>query len=246
MTAMKAHWPHAFTMTMAIMLCTWSIETPAAIVTSDCASINRFCTLDELVGGGSMRINDQVFANWSADDEYTVAPVDMSLVSVIPLDDQALNPGFQLVTNGAMRVTGFDYIDINLAFYVSVVSGASPIVGSSLELSALEFGAGNVGGIVAVSSDVITANGIDVLGEQDVLEIVSLPSLLSDSIDFASQTALLVQTNILITGENLPDTVALGSFMQRFRQTALPEPPLLPLLGLTLLLLWRRRHRSPL
>jgi hypothetical protein len=240
---MKSPWSHAVALAIAITSLIWSGAAPAAVVTSGCASANQFCTLDELVRGASMVINDQRFDNWSADDASTVAPVDSLLIRIIPLDDQPLKPGFELFANGALRTTGFDQIDLTLAFRVSVDDGASPIIGSSLELSVFEFDAGNFGGMVAVASDVLAANGSDVLGEQNVLAILSL-DVGPDSVAYAAQASVLVETNILVTGDDPLDTVALDRFTQRFSQRAsqVPEPPALALLGLVLLGLWRTRR----
>lgn len=243
---MKNSLVHAFAIGMAIVSWTYSSESSAAIVTSGCASANQFCTVDELVRGASMMVNDKLFENWSADDASTAAPVDLSLIRVIPLDDQALNPGVEFLSNGALVTHGLEQIDLDLTFRVSVVGGAARIVGSALELSAFEFSAGNVGGIVAVSSDALTANGLAVLGEQDVFAIHSLDALLFDSIAHLSQAAILVEANILVTGDDSVDTVALNSFTQRFAQRAvqIPEPPTLPILGLALIGLWRMNRRT--
>ncbi|NMQ28365.1 PEP-CTERM sorting domain-containing protein [Candidatus Accumulibacter phosphatis] len=251
---MKSPWSHAFAIATAIVSWAWPSAAPAAVITHLCASTNQFCTLEELVQRGHLNdppyleINGTRFYDWSIDDQSTVAPVDISLIKVMPLDDQVLKPGFELVANGVLQTRGADQIDINLAFLISVGDGGSRIVGSSLELSAFEFGVENLDGIVAVDSDVLATTGMDVLGEQNVLAYLSPPSVRSDSITFAAQTQVLVETKILIAGREPQDTVALDSFTQRFSKlpAPIPEPPSLSILGLALLGLWgmmRRRSR---
>jgi len=247
MTTTRSPWAHALATSVALIAWTWASEASATVVTSGCASANQFCTVEELVGGANMLINDKFFDHWTVDDASTVAPVDLSRITVMPLDDQVLNPGLAFLANGALITGGFDQIDLDLAFRVSVVGGAPRIVGSSLELTAYEFSAGNAGGLIAVASDLLAANGTDILGEQEVFAMLSLDAVLFDSIVYASQAAVLVETNILVTGDDTLDTVALNSFTQRFSQRALqvPEPPVAPILGLALLGLWRRRRHSP-
>ena len=252
---MKSPWSHAFAIATAIVSWAWPSAAPAAVITHLCASTNQFCTLEELVQRGHLNdppyleINGTRFDDWSIDDQSTVAPVDLSLIKVMPLDDQVLKPGFELVANGVLQTRGADQIDINFAFLISVGDGGSRIIGSSLELSAFEFGVKNLDEIVAVDSDVLATNGMAVLGEQNVLAYLSSPpSLLSDSITYAAQTQVLVETKIIVAGLKLQDTVALGSFTQRFSKlpAPIPEPPSLSILGLALLGLWgmmRRRSR---
>lgn len=231
---------------MAIISLTWSGKSPAAVVTSGCANKNQFCTVDELALGANMVIGDKLFHNWSTDDASTVAPVNLSLIRVFPLDDQALNPGIEFLSDGALVAHGLEEIYLGLAFQVSVVSGSSRIVGSSLALSGFEFSAGNIGGIVAVSSDILAANGVDLLAEQ---EIFATPQdlVLLDSLNLAPQAAVRVEANILLsTGRDPSGTVVLNSFEQRFaqRSSPIPEPPSLAILGLGLFALWGACRRS--
>jgi len=247
---MKSPWSHVLAIVTAIISWAWPSEAPAAVVTHLCANTNQFCTLEELVQRGHLNappyleINGTRFYDWSIEDDSSIAPLEISQISVIPLDDQVFNPGFELFANDALRTSGFDQIDLALAFRILIVGGASRLIGSSLELSAFEFGVGSLEGIVAVDSDVLAANRIDVLGEQNVLASLSPPSVLSDSITYASQASVLVETNILVAGGDDLDTVALDRFTQRFSQlpSQIPEPPSLAVLGLALLGLWRLRR----
>lgn len=244
---MKSPWVHALATMIAVMSWTWSTEAPAVVVTSGCANANQFCTVDELVRGASMVINDKLFDNWTADDASTVAPVDLSLLRVLPLDNPALNPGLAFVANGALITQGFDQIDLDLVFRVSVVGGAARIVGSTFELTAFDFGNSNMGGLVAITGDILAANGIQPLGDPEVFAILAVDSQLFDSITFPAEAGIVVKANILVTGEDPLDTVSLDGFTQRFVQRALPmpEPPSIATLGLALLAVWRTRRRSP-
>ncbi len=240
---MKRAWGHGFAAAIAIASWTWSGETQALVTTSGCAQVDQYCTLTELAGGASMVVNDQLFSNWNVSDASSLSPqLDWSQIQIRPLDDQAANPGLRYFANGALATLGFDQIDLDLSFAVSVLGGLPRISGSSLELTDFEFGPGNSGGLLKVSTDLWTAAGIDLLGEENVLSIFPADSILFDSLSFDPTASVLVETNLLMTGSDDRDTVRLDSFTQRFAQV--PEPASLAILGLALTALWGARRNS--
>ncbi|HNC52834.1 MAG TPA: hypothetical protein PLO14_11430 [Accumulibacter sp.] len=237
---MKEAWAHRFALAVAIASGTWSLDVQALVTTSGCAHVDQFCTLDELLApGANMRVNDKLFSNWSASDASTVQ-LDLSQIQILPLDDQESNPGLRYLAAGGLATAGFDQIDLDLSFAVSELGGSPRISGSSLTLDDFAFGSGNMGGLLKVSTDVWTAAGITLLGEENVFSILAVDAILSDSLTFDPKASILVDTNILVTGEDAMDTVRLDAFTQRFSQA--PEPMSLAIFGLALTALWGVRR----
>ncbi len=101
--------------------------------------------------------------------------------------------------------------------------------------------------LVKVSTDIMANNGVDVLGELDVLALPAATPPLPEQLSFAAAASIIVQTNLLITGDDQDDEVSLGSFTQRVSE--IPEPGSLAILGLALTAIWNigrsSIHRRP-
>jgi hypothetical protein len=213
----------------------------ALIVTAGCANANLTCTLQELASGGSIIVDDKLFDNWFVDDASTVQ-IDLSSITVAGLDDQPSNPGLQYVAGGHLSTVGFELIDLDLRFNVTARPGLMAIAGTSLQIDQVAFAGGNIGGFIGIAEDIFKENGVDLFGEQSVFADNLLNSMkLFDSIEFSSIASIVVVTNIVVTGDDTGDIVSIDRFTQRVAQV--PEPPtmLLVLVGLTGLVMTKRR-----
>lgn len=243
---MKRAWVNGFATVVAITFWMRAGDAEALTTTRGCAQVDS-CTLQELTLGASMTVNHTLFANWSVSDA-SANQVVLSDIRVFPLDDQTARPGLRyLASPGALQSLGFDEVDLDVAYAVSMFGGSQRIAGASLLVSDVDFAVGNVGGLVKVSTDLLANNGIDVLGELDVLALPAAPPPLPEQLAFAGAASIIVQTNVLITGDDQGDEVTLGSFTQRVSE--IPEPGSLAILGLALTAIWnigrRPIHRRP-
>lgn len=220
-------------------------DAKATVITNGCADVNSSCTLAELASGGSIIIDDTLFSDWFVDDASTL-PVDIGGINVLPLDDQAMNSGVQFNANGNLSTTGFDLIDLGLRFSVATLDASVQLKSNSLEISGLNFGAGNVGGFINIFEDILDSNGV-LVGDSSVVADNLPPPLfdLLDSADFTAQSLLFVEKMVLVSGGDPSDTVSLDAFSQRFSQVQVPEPSTAVLLTLGLLGAGFTRKRRP-
>jgi len=111
----------------AMILCTLGVSPApanAAVLLSGCAggSFADACSLEELVGGGSITINDKLFSNFSL-SLFGGRPLDASVIRVDTIDSM-LAPGITLVdTGGTMRAEDGDATQNDFSFDVSIIAG---------------------------------------------------------------------------------------------------------------------------
>lgn len=114
----------------------------AAVVYTGCgADFATGCSLQELVDGGSITVNDMTFTGWSLFDNDADPGVPVPLLSMIRvtgLDDQSHAPGLRYEANGQWTIPGapadggalWTYFD-----FFAVATGSRPITGMSLKLT---------------------------------------------------------------------------------------------------------------
>jgi hypothetical protein len=196
----------------------------ANVITTGCADINASCTLDELVGGGSVSIGNHLYDDWIVDD-FSTYSTELSAIEVSILNDELNNSGLLFKTNGEFNTVGYDVIDFTLSFRVSTLDGSERIKKSHLEITEHAFGAGNFGGVIDIAEDILDADG-NLIGETNVLADSLPPSLfdLSDSDTFLPKSEIFIEKTFFITGDSQSDNVSLDSFSQRFHSASIPEP----------------------
>lgn len=219
----------------------WSKEVRASAMTIGCSSPD-FCNLQELFDGGTIIIEDKIFDNWTpfqlASNQLVVP--DISLINVIPLDDDPFNPGLQFNANGQLSIVDEEFISLDLGFRLASGNGNNRIKDSSLELTS--FGFGTDSGSIAIAESVFVGNG-SLLGDKFVVADPLFGNFdLSDSVNFAPQSSIFVTTNIGLSGDNSGDTISLNLFEQRFSETVLEPSSTLGLLALGLTFLNKKRN----
>lgn len=239
----------ATSIAVAFLSLLWADTAHALIVTTGCADINRSCTLLELTAGGRIAVGDKLFSNWFADDASTLQ-VNLSGIVVLPLDDQPQNPGLRFSASGNLRTLGLNQIDLDFGFSVAALTGARGVSGGSLALDQFAFGANNAGGVIEINEAILAANQA-LLAEMIVLadnRPPSSPTLLPLEVAaFAPQQRIVVENNILITGDARTDTSSLLVFTQRFaqqQQVSEPSGMAVATLGLAALGFVRRRRKT--
>ena len=232
-----------FAILALVTLLVTPIPASSVVMTSGCANVDVSCTLGELAQGGAILAGDKLFSEWSVED-FSTLPVPLDDVDVVGLDD-ALDAGIRYQSAIALSTDGFDLIDLAVSFVVTATDPAMRISGGSVELEAFEFGAGNVGGVVTLFTDLFDL--ADFLLDASVLTADNFPPpffVLSDSWAFSPQSSAKVETEILVTGDGGSDVATLSAFSQRFTQIAVPEPPVLALVLVALLAGLAARRRS--
>ncbi len=199
--------------------------------------------MSDLLGGQTLTVNDKVFADWEVTfldmSNPNQAEPDYSLIEVTGLDNDPNNPGIRFELNGQLDVTGVDqdgdWVDWTFNFSVATANGAALIKDVSMDLTGVAFeGDEGMVGIVETVTDMNDAllADIDVLSDNAGWE----EDKLQDGANFATQSKIFVEKNVLVATDAAGEMASLESFEQRFSQKVeqAPEPGLLVLLGLGL------------
>jgi hypothetical protein len=205
--------------------------------------VTRAATLDDLLNGASLVVGDVSMHSWELVALNVTAPVgpDLTLIQVNPLNDDPLNPGFELSGNGQLATAGFDSIDLTFRFTVSPTAPGTFINGNTLDLTGTSFSSQS--GIVMVS-ELVSDLGANELASELVFADNSIPFfLLSDAASFPAQPGVVIEKNLFIMGLSPSDTVGLDAFEQRFALVPEPASALLFLAALHVIIVPRRGRR---
>jgi hypothetical protein len=220
----------------------------ASVISTGCDTIGdtRFgtaCSLAELVAGGTITINDKLFANFTlAPLGGSPRPIDAAVIRVDPID-VLTNPGLTLIdTDGTLRAENGDTTQNDFGFDVNIVAGNLRMFGFSAAMAV-----GEVSGddsFTSIFETVLSQDFVDVYGNTllvcDTLAPGCANSTLSDSGSFDPVTALSVIGGIdLFTSAG--GVAQIESITVRFAQV--PIPGSLALLGLGLCTLAYTRVR---
>jgi hypothetical protein len=189
----------------------------ASVTTTGCAGTS-FCTLAELIAGGTITVNTMVFADWELEsiDLDGVSP-DFNLIVVEGKDDGGLVPGngIKFSGNGELLVVGADRLDMAIGF---TVDSAMDFLGNSLTILS-----DTVVGTAFLKVGEFVADGSGVgLGQKEVeTDPFFAPLITTDAIEFpVVQTKLIIEKDILLQSSAAGDSAELDMFEQRF----VPEP----------------------
>jgi hypothetical protein len=200
----------------------------------------------DLFDGASIVVEDKTFSDWQLIGNVVrngfndpIASADASVIEVVALEGDPLNPGLSYFGNGEWfvefdgdPVTSRVSQSFSFSFTVSTNDGSSSIKDNSLELPETGFAINDDSAEIVISEIVDTLGG-SLLGTKEVfVETGFTPvSTLFDRIDFTPQSAIRVTNNIFFqidAGGNLQ----LDTFEQRFSQV--PEPSIITLLAVGL------------
>ena len=218
----------------------------AAVLLNGCAGgdFGAGCSLAELVGGGTININDTLFSNFSLSLLFG-RPVDASVVRVDPID-ALYNPGFTLVDTGStLRTVNGDLTQNDFSFDVSVVAGNVRIKDNSLAMGVGDLtGAGSFASVFEI---VLAADGTGLGFKNAFCDESVTPGCagtsVTDAAEFSPVAALSVEGGLEVVAD-AAGVAAINSVTLRFSQV--PEPASLALfaLGVAGIGAARRRGRA--
>ena len=192
--------------------------------------------LQNLFNGGELIVDDKRFFNWNLDFQLATDPIfdpDFTLIEVLPLADEPLNPGFRIEANDQLTVTDQNFLDVSFSFNVEVTDPRMLIKDNSLKIDDLDLVRTDIVNgdpLIAITEDVFDAAG-NLLASKLVEADLQFEQLF-DSAEFAPQKSIFVEKNILVAGLAPGDVASLISFEQRFSQTMIPEPSTLLMFGI--------------
>jgi hypothetical protein len=208
------------------------LSASAAVITTGCSNTNVSCTLQELVGGATIQVDDWLFSSWQI--EIDPGTVNYGLVDVA--GQSGADPGLLFIGNGELVAAGGDFLDLRFGYVVTVTD--EPIRGNALEItSSTVIGTGRILLEEAVFSLPFREIGVKTT---EVDPAYGTADLL-DEIEFAEQQSLFIEKEIFIEGSDANAFAELEQFEQRY----VPEPTRLSLLltGVAFLMAAPRRRR---
>jgi len=117
--------------------------------------------LQDLFNGQSLLVGDKLFFNWNLIDLVVTNPIyepNFANIEVLPLNDQALNPGIKFEANGQLTVADQNFLYLKFGFYVATLDSMLPIKGNSLKI--VDFSFSGSGGVIAITEDVFKTSGL--------------------------------------------------------------------------------------
>jgi hypothetical protein len=208
-------------MALACLLGLAPQQASAAVALSGCAGgdFGDACSMAELVGGGNLAINGNLFSNFGL-DLFTGRALNTSVIRVDAIDSFT-NPGFTLVdTGGALTFSNGDSTFSNFSF--NVATGNPSIQGTNLAMAV-----GNITGdnsYAHVFANVFDPTLTDLQGQNDVYcdgAIGCANSTLSHSALFPFVAGLSVSAGIDVTGD-ATGAAQINSITMQI--AAVPEP----------------------
>jgi hypothetical protein len=219
-----------------------------ATVINDCPG--GVCSLQDLLNGSTITINDKRFDSWqlfNQDTSFGQFP-DYSRIAINPIDD-SLNPGLSFSANGQLSITkgvAGDFIYFDFGYRVQTVDNVPRIKDNSLQLGGYNFS--GAGGSVGISQTVCEGGFFCPLSSSDLVSLTNvfadnaIPAVnFFDAATFLPHAELFVENEVSAFNNVDGESVALNGFEQRFSQISEPNSFALLSFGLVGLLLTQRR-----
>ena len=208
-------------------------QSSAAVVLNGCDGVDfgAACSLAELIGGGTMNINDTLFSGFSLNNLFATRLLNTSAVRVDPIDT-LYNPGFTLVDTGnTLRAVNGDLTQNDFSFDVAVIAGNLRIRDNSLVTAVGDLtGAGSFTQVF----EIVLAQDGTTLGDKNAFCDASIApgcanTDVADLADFSPVAALSVEGGLDVVAD-APGVAQINSITLQFSQV--PEPASLALLAL--------------
>ena len=199
------------------------------VLLSGVAGTAQAISLSALFDGAEMQVDDKLFFNWTLLGEFSTDPQfdpNYDTIEVTGIDIP-MNPGLVFNTPGLI-VADDNFVDFSFGFSVLVLDPNLRIKDVSLEFVIAD-AVGMGFPIAAIVEDVYADNG-DLLASL----LVDTDFFGFEEAEFAPQSIIHVEKNILLAGTDIGDFVIVEGFEQHFSQeevAAVPEPATLILLG---------------